>query len=184
MRFCSLTSYLLRLLTFWFSYAPLYRFRKGHNIPTGILYLTKSETSLKGKQRDFLEQSDLMKAENLFNKILYLSALMIVVLLLWHRLDALRHSIPSIKTFGVGFFASNTWDAPRRSLEPCPFSWHPHHVILAILLSIPFSISISIFLGELLQRWPFLHVLKKLYRSATVYLRSYTGYGDFFSSCP
>jgi phosphate transport system permease protein len=90
-----------------------------------------------------------MKAETVFNRILYFSALMIVILLSGIALTLFVASIPSIKTFGVGFFASNIWDAAAEKFGALPFLVGTLITsFLAILLSIPFSISISIFLGE------------------------------------
>jgi phosphate transport system permease protein len=90
-----------------------------------------------------------MKAETLFNRSLYLSALMIVVLLLAVFFTLLVASIPSIKTFGAGFFISNTWDASAEKFGALPFLVGTLITsFLAIIISIPFSISISIYLGE------------------------------------
>jgi phosphate transport system permease protein len=90
-----------------------------------------------------------MRAETVFNRTLYLSALMIVVLLLAIFFTLLVASMPSIKTFGAGFFISNTWDASAEKFGALPFlAGTLVTSFMAILLSIPFSISISIFLGE------------------------------------
>ena len=90
-----------------------------------------------------------MRAETVFNRTLYLSALMIVVLLLAIFFTLLVASMPSIKTFGAGFFISNTWDASAEKFGALPFlAGTLVTSFMAILLSIPFSISISIYLGE------------------------------------
>jgi phosphate transport system permease protein len=90
-----------------------------------------------------------MRAETVFNRTLYLSALMIVVLLLAIFFTLLVASMPSIKTFGAGFFIGNTWDASAEKFGALPFlAGTLVTSFMAILLSIPFSISISIFLGE------------------------------------
>ncbi|MCX5812087.1 MAG: phosphate ABC transporter permease subunit PstC [Proteobacteria bacterium] len=90
-----------------------------------------------------------MKSEAIFNRILYLSALTVVVLLMVIFLTLLVASVPSIKTFGVGFFAGNTWDAASERFGALPFlAGTLLTSFLALIISIPFSISISIFLGE------------------------------------
>ncbi len=90
-----------------------------------------------------------MKAETIFNRTLYLSALMIVVLLLAIFFTLLIASTPAIRTFGAGFFISNTWDASAEKFGALPFLVGTLVTsFLSIILSTPFSISISIFLGE------------------------------------
>jgi phosphate transport system permease protein len=96
-----------------------------------------------------------MKAETLFNRSIYLSALMIVVLLLAIFFTLLVASIPSIKTFGAGFFIGNTWDASAEKFGALPFLVGTLITsFLAIIISIPFSVSISIYLGEYFKDGP------------------------------
>jgi phosphate transport system permease protein len=90
-----------------------------------------------------------MRAETVFNKILYVSALTIVVLLLAIFLTLLVASMPSIKIFGAGFFIGNIWDASAEKFGALPFlAGTLITSFMAIIISIPFSISISIYLGE------------------------------------
>jgi phosphate transport system permease protein len=93
-----------------------------------------------------------VRAETIFNRTLYLSALTIVVLLLAIFATLLVASMPSIKTFGAGFFIGNTWDASAEKFGALPFLVGTLVTsFMAIIISIPFSISISIFLGEYIK---------------------------------
>jgi phosphate transport system permease protein len=89
------------------------------------------------------------KTENRFNLILKVTALFVVALLVVICLTLLVASVPSIKTFGFGFFIEKTWDAASERFGALPFLVGTLLTsFLALAISIPFSIAISIFLGE------------------------------------
>jgi len=89
------------------------------------------------------------KSEKRFTRIIFISGLSIIVLLLAIFLTLLIASIPSIKTFGVGFFISKHWDPTLEKFGALPFLCGTLITsVLALIISIPFSIAISIFLGE------------------------------------
>jgi phosphate transport system permease protein len=72
-----------------------------------------------------------------------------VALLVVVCLTLIVASVPSIKTFGFGFFIGKTWDAASEKFGALPFLVGTLLTsFLALAISIPFSISISIFLGE------------------------------------
>ena len=90
-----------------------------------------------------------MKSEKIFNRALYSTAILVVVLLVVICLTLFVASIPSIKTFGFGFFIGETWDAASEKFGALPFLVGTLLTsFLGLLISIPFSIAISIFLGE------------------------------------
>jgi phosphate transport system permease protein len=90
-----------------------------------------------------------MKSEKIFNRALYSTAILVVVLLAVICLTLLIASVPSIKTFGLGFFIGKTWDAASQKFGALPFLVGTLLTsFLGLLISIPFSIAISIFLGE------------------------------------
>jgi phosphate transport system permease protein len=96
-----------------------------------------------------------MKSETIFNRTIYLSALTIVVLLIAIFLTLLLASMPSIKTFGAGFFMGKTWDAASQKFGALPFlAGTLLTSFIALFISIPFSISISLFLGEYFKGGP------------------------------
>ncbi|HOV91056.1 MAG TPA: phosphate ABC transporter permease subunit PstC [Syntrophorhabdaceae bacterium] len=89
------------------------------------------------------------KSEKRFTKILLISGLSIIVLLLAIFFTLLIASMPSIKTFGLGFFMSKDWDPSLEKFGALPFLYGTLITsFIALIISIPFSIAISIFLGE------------------------------------
>ena len=88
-------------------------------------------------------------SEKKFNFILALSGAFIVLLLLAILATLFVSAIPSIKEFGLFFFIGRVWDATTETFGALPFLVGTLLTsFLALLLSIPFSIAISIFLGE------------------------------------
>jgi phosphate transport system permease protein len=84
-----------------------------------------------------------------FHKILVFCASFLVLLLVGIFITLLAKSILSIKAFGFGFITGTTWD-PLNGV----FSGLPYVVgtvitaVLALLLSMPFGMSLAILLGE------------------------------------
>jgi phosphate transport system permease protein len=92
------------------------------------------------------------RSEKQFSAVLTLSALIIVLLLLAIFLTLLVASIPAIKKFGALFFVSTTWNSAADQFGALPFLVGTLLTsFVALVLSIPFSIAISIFLGEYLK---------------------------------
>lgn len=89
------------------------------------------------------------RSEARFTKTLMISAALIACLLFAIALTLFIQSIPAIKTFGFGFFIGKTWDAASEKFGALPFLVGTLLTsFLALIISIPFSIAISIFLGE------------------------------------
>ena len=84
-----------------------------------------------------------------FRRTLYGAALGILVLLAGVLLTLLVDSIPSIRTLGLGFLYGRTWDPVGGTYGALPFLVGTLVTsFLALAVSIPFSLAISIFLGE------------------------------------
>jgi len=95
------------------------------------------------------------KSERRFSAVLTMSALFMVVLLLAIFFTLLASSIPAVKAFGIGFFYGKTWNPATDTFGALPFlAGTLLTSFLSLLLSMPFSISISIFLGEYLKEGP------------------------------
>ncbi|MDD5009520.1 MAG: phosphate ABC transporter permease subunit PstC [Syntrophorhabdaceae bacterium] len=91
-------------------------------------------------------------SEKRFTAVLAITAISIVVLLLAIFLTLCVSSIPSIREFGFGFFIGKTWDPTIERFGALPFLVGTLFTsFLALLISIPFSLAISIFLGEYLK---------------------------------
>jgi phosphate transport system permease protein len=100
-------------------------------------------------------KSNIDKSEKIFSGVLTFSAIIIVVLLVAVFLTLALSSIPSVKVFGLQFFFGKTWDVSAEKFGALPFLVGTLLTsFLALLISIPFSISISIFLGEYFKEGP------------------------------
>jgi len=93
-----------------------------------------------------------MRKDRAFKIILLLSGLLIILLLSGIFLSLVFSSIPSIKEFGINFLFSNTWSPVNSKFGALPFLIGTLlTATLSLLISIPFSLSISIFLSEILK---------------------------------
>jgi len=99
-----------------------------------------------GKQR---APSGADRSEKRFNTILAGSGLLIVLLLLAIFATLLLTALPAVREFGAFFFIGREWDATTETFGALPFLVGTLLTsFLALVISIPFSIAISIFLGE------------------------------------
>ena len=97
----------------------------------------------------------------LFKTILLFSGILIFVLTLSIFLSLVINSIPSIKMFGFKFFTGKIWDPVFEQFGALPFVVGTLLTsLLAILITIPFSIAISIYLGEFSKTGMYANFLK------------------------
>lgn len=102
-------------------------------------------------------------AEFGFQKIIFLSALVLVVLLAALFLSLIIHSLPSIKAYGSSFLVGSTWDPVSRTFGAMPFLVGTILTsFLALLISVLFSVAIAIFIGEYFKEGFFSSFLKNL----------------------
>ena len=88
-------------------------------------------------------------SESSFRKILAAAGAFVLLLLLAIFLSLIIASLPAIRSFGIGFLFSATWDPVRSEFGAFPFVVGTLATsFLALIISIIFSIPISIFLGE------------------------------------
>jgi phosphate transport system permease protein len=103
------------------------------------------------------------RAEFAFRKTIFLSALAIVALLAALFLSLLIHSFPSIKAYGIGFLFGNIWNPVSKTFGALPFlAGTLFTSFLALLISFPFSLAISIFIGEYFREGPLSSILKNV----------------------
>ncbi|MBC7190412.1 phosphate ABC transporter permease subunit PstC [Candidatus Aerophobetes bacterium] len=89
------------------------------------------------------------RTEKVFKSILYFCALVVVVLVGAIFLSLLVNSLPSIKKLGASFLLSTTWDPVTQKFGSLPFLVGTLITsFIALLICIPFSLCISLFLGE------------------------------------
>lgn len=93
-----------------------------------------------------------MRKDKVFKTVLLLSGFLIVALLSGIFLSLVFSSIPSIKEFGINFLFSKDWDPINNKFGALPFLIGTLLTsVISLLISIPFSLSISIFLSEILK---------------------------------
>ncbi len=87
--------------------------------------------------------------EIFFRNGLALSALALGIILLAIFITILVASIPSIKAIGISFFYGKTWNPVENDFGGLPFLIGTLITsLLALIISIPFSIAVGLFLGE------------------------------------
>lgn len=87
--------------------------------------------------------------ESVFRAVLFGAALCMILLLLAIFLTLLINALPSIKEFGLRFFYGKTWDPVSGEFGALPFlAGTLITSFLSLAISLPFSLSLSIFLGE------------------------------------
>ena len=90
-----------------------------------------------------------IRTENVFKRTLMIMGLLMVILVLGILLTLIVQSLPSIKSLGLKYLWSKVWDPVQDIYGAWPFLLGTLlSSFLALLISIPFSIAIAIFLGE------------------------------------
>ncbi len=101
--------------------------------------------------------------ESLFQKSLKGSGWIMILLLVGIFITLFYHSLPSIQSMGLEFFYSSTWNPVSDKYGALPFLVGTLLTsFLALLISLPFSMSIAIYLGEYVRKGIFSNILKNL----------------------
>ncbi len=89
------------------------------------------------------------RSERTFTVVLAISGGFIVLLLIGIMVTLFFNSLPAIREFGAGFFIGKTWNAATETFGALPFLVGTLVTsFLALLISVPFSLAIALFLGE------------------------------------
>jgi phosphate transport system permease protein len=111
-------------------------------------YLYNNAEKVKMKKRISRSYRQI-REENIFRSTLTIVGLAMVVLVLGILLTLVVQSIPSIKALGVGYLWGKTWNPVTDIYGAAPFLLGTLLTsFLALIISIPFSFSIALFLGE------------------------------------
>lgn len=87
--------------------------------------------------------------EQIFKRGLAVAALLVILTVMTVFLTLIVKSLPSIRAFGVEFLYSDAWNPVTKEFGALPFLIGTLLTsFLALLISIPFSMSIALFLGE------------------------------------
>jgi phosphate transport system permease protein len=117
------------------------------NLPLRVIN-SSPEAILKAKRRLRLSFRQI-KTESVFRRTLMIMAVLMVLLVLGVLLTLIVQSLPSIKALGAKYLWGKTWDPVQDVYGAWPFLLGTLLTsFLALIISIPFSISVAIFLGE------------------------------------
>lgn len=104
---------------------------------------------------------NLAAAETAFGRALYVSGWVVFGLLAAVFITLVVHSMPAIKQLGVAFLYGTTWNPVSCELGALPFVVGTLLTsFLALAISVPFSLAISIYLGEYYREGPVSSFLK------------------------
>ena len=114
--------------------------------------ITSNNTIIKQKEKIFSYSKRFNRFgvfDSLFKNILGLSAVIFVLLLIGIFLTLLIQSLPSIEVFGINFYTNSVWDPVANQFGSLPFLVGTVITsFLALIITIPFSLAVSLFLGE------------------------------------
>ena len=124
--------------------------------------LTEMFVKFKNGSNGLSRSSDTMSVQDyIFGMIYSVSAVLIVLLVAAIFVTLIVYSFTSIKSFGIDFIFETKWDPVAGKFGAFPFLVGTMITsFLALFISIPFSLSISIFLGEYFKEGIFSSVLK------------------------
>lgn len=92
--------------------------------------------------------------DTLFRIIAFLAAATIVLIIALLVIQLFRGAIPSIREFGAGFLSSTEWDPVNDLYGAWPFIYGTLvSSLLALLMAVPLSLGIAIFLSQFAPRW-------------------------------
>jgi phosphate transport system permease protein len=90
-----------------------------------------------------------LKWEVLFRRILIIMSALLVLIILGVLATLILESMPTIKTLGIGFLWGKIWDPVQNIYGAYPFLVGTLLTsFIALIISIPFSYAIAIYLGE------------------------------------
>ncbi len=93
--------------------------------------------------------SSLKKQEKVFNSSLILVSALILLLVSGIFISLIVGAMPAIKASGISFFLSKTWDPVKGIYGSVPFVVGTLVTsFLALIISVPFSLGVSLYLGE------------------------------------
>jgi len=112
----------------------------------GVIDSGKASVNVKQRVKRLYRQ---IRTETIFKQALIILGLLMIVLVLGILLTLIIESLPSIKALGIKYLWGKTWDPVQDVYGAFPFLLGTLLTsFLALIISIPFSIGVAIFLGE------------------------------------
>ncbi len=92
--------------------------------------------------------------DSVFAFVVFLAAFAVIILMALMVYELVRQSLPSIEQFGVRFLISREWDPINNVYGALPYIYGTIvSSLLALLMSVPLSLGIAIFLSQFAPRW-------------------------------
>ncbi|MGZ3835186.1 MAG: hypothetical protein ACXVB0_16815, partial [Mucilaginibacter sp.] len=102
---------------------------------------------MKNKRLDISDSQ--LKWEIVFKRVLVIMSVIMLILVVGILITLIMESMPSIKALGIGFLWGKVWDPVQNIYGAYPFLMGTLFTsFTALIISIPFSYAISIYLGE------------------------------------
>lgn len=104
-----------------------------------------------------------LSKDKIFTIIIGFSAVVLVIIGVGFFLSLFNASIVSLKKFGFSFFIRDIWDPVKEEFGALPFIYGTLLTsFIALAISLPFSLAISIVLGEYFRKGLFAEILRYL----------------------
>ncbi len=108
----------------------------------------KEQVSVMKNKRLDLSYSQ-MKWEAIFKRVLIMMSIILLVIVVGILITLIMESMPSIKALGIGYLWGKVWDPVQNIYGAYPFLVGTLLTsFTALIISVPFSYAISIYLGE------------------------------------
>ena len=92
--------------------------------------------------------------DSIFTALVFLAAFTVIILMVMMVYELVRQSLPSIEQFGLRFLISRNWDPINNIYGGLPYIYGTVvSSLLALLMSVPLSLGIAIFLSQFAPRW-------------------------------
>ncbi len=92
--------------------------------------------------------------DSIFAFVVFLAAFAVIALMALMVYELLRQSLPSIEQFGARFLISREWDPVNNVYGALPYIYGTIvSSLLALLMAVPLSLGIAIFLSQFAPRW-------------------------------
>jgi phosphate transport system permease protein len=117
------------------------------HLKPGSLQTKNQAVSMKNKRLSISDSQ--LKWEKIFKGILRIMSIVMLILVVGILVTLIIQSIPSIKTLGLSFLWGKVWDPVQNIYGAYPFLMGTLLTsFTALIISIPFSYAIAIYLGE------------------------------------
>jgi phosphate transport system permease protein len=102
----------------------------------------------------YLKRKRRLNLESVFRGITASFAALILLVAGAVVLELIIYSLPAFKSFGFKFLISSEWDPVQQLFGALPFIWGTFYTsLIALILALPVSLGIAVFLSELAPPW-------------------------------